>query len=337
MKNLLVVCLVILLGGCTSSNPKELHQGKRNQVVSVQDQVHEIVPDSILISNNYRIYLTDRYLIIEDFKSFDNQIHLFDKKDYRHIVSIAPSGQGPGEIANIGHIAYHPQRNEIYVSDHGKQCVFNYHLDSILTNPSYMPTVQLRMDASNFPSEYYLLNDTLCIARLIQPIGNNDFDPMIARWNMQTGEFTPFSVRNEEMGKRRLTIAVDAEKDLCMECYSNYDLINLYHTDGQLIRSIYGPLWGEPQQSRFFGYAAICKDYFVVIYTSEACWEENHRQHVGKRSTQLMVFDLDGNYLKTLETNYNINHVCYDPTMDRLILGFDDEIQLGYLDMKGIV
>lgn len=336
MKNMYVLCAVVLLWGCTSGNPKELHQSKRDQVISVQDKIHEIVPDSIFISNNYRIYLTEKYLLIEDTKSIDNLIHFFDKKDFRYVTSIAPLGQGPGEIANIGHIAYNERTNEIYVSDHGKQTVFSYQLDSIMTHPDYLPTVKLRMDASNFPSEYYLVDDTLSITRQIKPIGNNDFDPTIAKWDMQTGEFTPFAYRNEQMDKRRMTIAVDVEKDLCLECFSNYDLINLYHTNGELIRSIQGPLWGKAEKNRFFGYSAICNDCFVAISTSEECWEESRRQHTGSRSTQLIVFDLQGNYLSTLETHYNINHICYDKVQDRLIIGCDDDIQLGYLDMKDI-
>ena len=42
-----------------------------------------------------------------------------------------------------------------------------------------------------FPDDYLYLNDTLCIARIIEPIGNNDYKPSVARWNMATGEINP--------------------------------------------------------------------------------------------------------------------------------------------------
>lgn len=37
-----------------------------------------------------------------------------------------------------------------------------------------------------FPDDYLYLNDTLCIAKIIEPIGNNDYKPSVARWNMAT-------------------------------------------------------------------------------------------------------------------------------------------------------
>ena len=44
-----------------------------------------------------------------------------------------------------------------------------------------------------------------------------------------------------------------------------------------------------------------------------------------------------GNYMKTLETGYQILKLCYDEECHRLILFSYDDIQFGYLDLEGII
>lgn len=53
--------------------------------------------------------------------------------------------------------------------------------------------------------------------------------------------------------------------------------------------------------------------------------------------SQIVIFDTDGKYIKTLETGYHLQHFCYDKDNNRIILYTDDEIQFGYLDLKGII
>ena len=53
--------------------------------------------------------------------------------------------------------------------------------------------------------------------------------------------------------------------------------------------------------------------------------------------TRFLIFDLNGNYLKTLETDYRIVKFCYDKDNNRLIMSLDDEIQFGYLNLDGIL
>ena len=49
------------------------------------------------------------------------------------------------------------------------------------------------------------------------------------------------------------------------------------------------------------------------------------------------IIKLLGNYLKTLETGYQILKLCYDDEHHRLILFSYNEMQFGYLDLEGIV
>ncbi len=49
--------------------------------------------------------------------------------------------------------------------------------------------------------------------------------------------------------------------------------------------------------------------------------------------TQFVVFDLEGNYLKTLETGYKIANICYDESNHRIIMNMNDAMQFTYLDV----
>jgi hypothetical protein len=66
----------------------------------VHDKVKEIVIEDVLLSNPVRLYTMNDYLIIVDYKSPDEIIHLFNKHTFAYVTSTAYRGQGPGEIAN---------------------------------------------------------------------------------------------------------------------------------------------------------------------------------------------------------------------------------------------
>ena len=52
---------------------------------------------------------------------------------------------------------------------------------------------------------------------------------------------------------------------------------------------------------------------------------------------KIHVFDLKGNYQQTLDVGYKMRQCTYDKTHHRLFMVFNDEIQFGYLDLKGIL
>ncbi len=60
-------------------------------------------------------------------------------------------GQGPEEIANIGHIGINETNRRFFVSNHGKQKIFSYELDSVLSNPSYTPVVKQQLNEYDNP------------------------------------------------------------------------------------------------------------------------------------------------------------------------------------------
>ena len=53
--------------------------------------------------------------------------------------------------------------------------------------------------------------------------------------------------------------------------------------------------------------------------------------------TCLLVFGLDGEYIKTLEVGCKINSMRYDNKTNRLYMSLNDEIQFAYLNLDGLI
>lgn len=53
--------------------------------------------------------------------------------------------------------------------------------------------------------------------------------------------------------------------------------------------------------------------------------------------TSLLVFNLEGDYLKTLNVGYRIMYFCYDKENNRILMALNDEIQFGYLSLEKII
>ena len=115
---------------------------------------------------------------------------------------------------------------------------------------------------------------------------------------------------------------------------SNWDdLMTICDFNGNLKCNIYGPKWvNEKTQTQHYSLGVeFCGDKILALYSGG-----DHRTDA-YYPTKFLVFDLNGNYLKTLETGYMITDFCYDKENNRLIINLNDEIQFAYLDLEGII
>ena len=331
MVRLLILLCGFMFFSCTRNSSTEKYQTARDKVENVHNRVVEFDTDSVLIGNYARMYILDNYLLIADHRGYDKQIHIFDKNSFRHLASTAPLGQGPTEITVLGHIAIDEKSKKFYVSDHGKQKIFSYDIDSVLVNSDYVPDVKLTMDVTNFPSEYEYISDTLCIGRTIAPLGTNDYVPSVSRWNMQTGKIVPISYNHPDVKHKRITYTSSQKYGLIAELYSDYDLLTVSDFNGNLKYNVYGPSWGESTRNHYYGDGFFdSKNHLIVSYSGD----DNNTAY---DPTRLFVFGLDGAYIKTLDIGYKINSMCYDDKTNRLYLNLNDEIQFAYLDLDGLI
>jgi len=317
--------------GCNPRSGTEKYQRKRNKIVNVQDRVKMVIQDAIVPAST-SLYLIDNYLLVTNWMSKDYLIQVFDRNSFDYVTSTGHFGPGPGEIANIGYIGIDESNRVFFVSDHAKQLVYKFYLDSVLANPDYLPEVKMKMSMISFPDSYKYINDTLSFARIIEPIGNNDFSEIFAKWNMRTGEITSINYDNPKTKKKkRATYAVSVEHGIYVQCYYKYDLMTICDLEGNLKYNIYGPNWGSDIPTQHYSQVIFSKNHILARY-SGASWFASRVFPTG-----ILVVDLTGNYLKTLETGYRISEICYDEKNNRLILFLDEEFQFAYLDMSGLL
>lgn len=340
MINKLLPLLVLAALGSCGPTPSEKRQTNRNSITDVQGCLREIKTDPLFFNNYSSLYLLNDYLLICDHKSYDDQIYLFHKNDFTFVASTAPKGEGPGEISNIGWIATDESQDRFYVTDHGKQKIYCYEVDSVLTNPNYRPEVTLHINETEFPLRYQYISDTLSIGTVMQPTGHYGFNLLSARWNMTTGEIRPMPDFHPEIKRKRYHIAVSVAYGLCVESYQRHDLLTLRTLSGALKYDIYGPHWEISTQKkiRYFEKVLFCKDKIVVLYSGkDAFTKDEHGDPVSLYPDKIMVFNLEGKYLKTLDVGSPIADFCYDETNNRLILHMTEERQFGYLELEGLI
>jgi hypothetical protein len=325
-----VLFFVLIFSNCTGKTGTEKYQNKRNNITDVKERVQEIEIEDVMIGSIARLYLTDNYLIIQAPKSTDMLIHLFDRNNYEYVTSAIPKGQGPGEVTIIGNIGVNKNNKELYVSDHGKLKIFNYPLDSILNDSFYMPDTKKEINNVQFPSDYEFISDTLCFARIIEPTGNVGHNEVAAKWNMQTGEVKKMKYSHPKVDKKRVSLAVSMDHETFVECYHNHDLMTIMDLDGNLKYNVYGGNWNSRDASRLqhFGSVVFGGDKIIASY-SGGDW--NTEEYYPDK---LLIFNLNGDYIKTLDVGYKIADFVYDDQNDRLIFNFDDMIQFGYVTLN---
>ena len=335
MKKLLYALLVIICWSCTNNSDTEKYQNKRNNIIQAKDKVKEIKisEDDVLIGSVAQPSIIDDYLIISNPKTIDKLIYIFHKNNFSYLTGITYKGQGPSEIANMGHLATDEANRMFYVSDHGKQVILTYHLDSILNNQEYMPKIKMKMNKAIFPNDYLYVNDTLCIGSIIEPIGDSDFKQSIAKWNMNTGEIKPMKYTNPKIEKKRINFTVSIENDIYVECYSNYDLMTICNMNGDLKYNIYGPAWTtrERKLKHYYDGVVFCNNKILASFSGGDHYNDEYYP------TKFLVYDIDGNYKKTIDIGYKIIRFCFDKENNRIIMNLNSEMQFAYLELNGFI
>jgi hypothetical protein len=103
--------------------------------------------------------------------------------------------------------------------------------------------------------------------------------------------------------------------------------------NGELKCNIYGDRWDSRTSNKIhhYGFVVFCKDKIIASYSGGNNFSDEYYP------TKFLVFDLNGNYIQTIETEYRIIDFFYDKENNRLIMSLDDEMQLAFLDLNGLI
>ena len=333
MKHIIYFIVFACLVSCSESRGVEKHQDNCSNIIDVRESVKGIVIDTPFIGAWSRPFIVNDYLLISDSKLEDKLISIFDKRSFSYITGVGHVGEGPDEITNMGVIVPDEEHHRFYVPDYGKSKLLSYSLDSIFKNPFCQFEFKANMQEMQFPDRFVYVNDTLCFARSIL-IGNEKFfQQSIVKWNMLTGEMSLLFKGHPEVERKRSMFAVSLEHHLIVDCYTHHDLMAIYDLEGNLKYNVYGPRWDNRTSNDmiYYGAVSICKDRIVAAYAGGKNWSDE------EMPTYFLIYDLDGNYIKTLSIGRKIYNFCYDRECNRLIMTLNDEMSFAYLDLDGLL
>ncbi len=331
-KIIYILTIVTLLYSCSSETEK--YQNNRTNIIDCKDKIKEIKTEPLIFSDICKLYVIDKYLIILDAKPLEYYLHLFDITTFKYISSFGLHGQGPKELTNPGDVIPNKKGRTFFIIDYGKDKLLAYNLDSVLANPKdYSPKIKTKIGKKEFPAQYTYVNDTLSIARIIRPTGNSGFNEIRAKWNMKTGEITPMKYTHPEIKRRRTTFAFSKKHNIYVECYNHHDLMTIADIDGNLICNVYGVRWKnlDSKEEWHFQDVLFIDDYIVASYSGKRTYSDD------RFPTKILVFNIKGDYLKTLDIGYSLSGFNYDEYKHRLIFNLEDEMQFAYLDLDGII
>ena len=116
-----------------------------------------------------------------------------------------------------------------------------------------------------------------------------------------------------------------------VEANNRYDLMSIFDLHGNLKYNVYGPNWDRRGDNKqHFRNVVIYKNRIIAMYDGEL-YEKLNLPRV------CHVFDLEGNYIKTLDMGAGILRMSVDEENDRLIFCFNDAMQFAYLDLKEVL
>lgn len=345
MKNSYLFLIIVSIAGCTlgvnnKTQKTEKFQKQRDNIINVSDKISDIKTD--LYFSDSELNIIGDYLLINDWHSTDIKgIHLYNKKTFDFITSTAFRGRGPGEISSQGRVTIEPNNKIFWVPDHGKRVTFQFYLDSVLNNELYLPTLKKELLDELFLDRYDFLNDSTALGKAVHVVNFNAFDMAMAKLNLKTNTTEKFGYEHpESFGKKSNSyFALSRGNNLYVNAFVFMDLITICDLDGNLKYNIYGPGYinEKEKHNSYFQGVEIWGDKIIASYNGDAdmIFDEKGNPLHGNYASKFLVFDLEGNYLQTLEAGFKFSNFCVDAENKRIIIYFQErEEPLGYINLN---
>jgi len=336
-----IILLFLISNACNNYSSNEIHHKNRNRIVHVEDKIVDIHIDSLDFFGRSWLYIINDYLIIVDHQAHDRGIHLIDKNSFKYLTSTGDKGKGPGEIVRYGHFASDKKNMLFYGIDFAKLELFKFELDSIF-KISYKPKRVLKLRTDLFPASFGFINDSTIIGSALDIINHNTYKNTVVKMNTLNGDIQKIGNPHPDINPVKLTtfFSLCEKNKIYVEGYARHDLLSISNLDGEVQHYIYGPKWQRAEtKNRYYSIIGIMGNKIIASYDGETNYAYNQSKRPQSAfPTKFIIFDLDGNYLSTLETGHEINFFCLDEENNRIIVYFEDRMHpLAYLDLNTIL
>jgi len=344
MKHFILPMLFVILSlGCNNSNSDRTRYFRESadKTIDIRDQVVSVKTDILFRFGDFLI--VDTLLVYTDFASVNPEvIHIFNKRSFEYITSTGISGRGPGEITGVGCGYLDLDGKVLWVDDHGNQVKWKFPIDSILSNSNFLPSTKIEMNNEFFMTDGGFISDSVVLGVAVVPLSNSSMEMTMAKENLYSGEIEKFGYVYPGAKDRYDTyfnFCLSLRDSLYVHCYKYVDLMTICDLNGNLIVNVEGSSFNKRDKTvNYFIGVDIYKNYIIASYIGDryVILDGGNEPQIISPS-KFLVFDMDGNYLKTLKVGSQFSSFCVDEDNDRIVLFFEEkEDSFGYFSLKDI-
>ncbi len=349
-KSFIFLVFVIFVISCNNkSNTTEEYPDFSKNIVDVSKKLVPIKTEVLLGPGKVK-NVGGCLLFKDEYGDAGKGFVFFDKKTLKHIGYGGKKGQGPGELINYKNVRIIPNEQDtgsFFAFDYSRLFLYKYRIDSLLNDESYLPQKILSRSVSEVLGNAVQLNDSIFLGMSLYATSSSSFMQRIVKFNTKSEKTEPFGYLNpqiEKLGKRNThsAFAISLKKSVYIQAFFNQDLITFCDKEGKLICNVYGKLWKNENVNKLSCYSStveMTSKYVFAGYKGVARLVlDKHKRPRGTFPKKIRIFDLQGNYLKTLDFGEELRNFCVDEETNRIFVSFlDRDEPLGYLDLKGIL
>ncbi|MCH7399044.1 TolB-like 6-bladed beta-propeller domain-containing protein [Belliella sp. DSM 107340] len=277
------------------------------------------------------------YLIVMDMLSTaEKAIHIYNKNNFEYISSTGFLGEGPGEITRIGEFTQSYHSDRFWIPDFAKLKLFQFNLDSLLLDDKYKPSVSFPFGKGEFLSRLKFVDEQLAYGSWVEVLRPGEFRTSLGKWDLETGNIEKFGEEHPNLVGERTNAYFDYSyhHNIMVLSYTNYDILSVFDNHGKIKMNLIGEkkFDNENRKLKFFGQTTITDKYIITSYLGDYGFllDKNQRPK-GIQPNKLLFFSLEGELLKTLDTEHQIMTFTVDEENNRIFCFFSDrEIPLGY-------
>ena len=339
MKNTILLFLILhVLFGCNESDKSKTFHEDKSKTINVKDKIIDIETD--LFFGLLHFEISDSLLVISQLDpNVEKGIYLFNKNSLKYLASTGYMGKGPGEIIRCGNSTVNFNSQNIWVDDYGKLVIWKFPIDSVMNNDKFIPTQKMAMNKDIFQITSEFINDSITIGRSCVPTSFHSMDMVNTKRNIYNNKIEKYGYHFPDLKDRESysEFALSNKHKLYVTCYQFVDLITVCDLNGNLKCNIFGPRWKpkEIPRTRFYYNVDLYKDYIIASYLGDKCvlkTAEGGMEYLS--ASKFLVFDINGNYIKTIEVGYQFSAFCVDEDNGRIIVNFENRKNpLGYFNL----
>ena len=216
--------------------------------------------------------------------------------------------------------------------------MWKFPLDSVLNNEMFKPKIKLEMNYESFIERFGFLNDSIVLGVSVQILPDYSFIKAISKLNINTNVIEKYGYMHPKaVGKNSGSLfALSVKNNFYVNCYYQSDLMTICDLKGNLKYNVYGPDGlnnKDYKKAYFFGVDFIGND-IIASYIGDVGLISDKNGPKGNTPSKFIVFDLKGNYKKTIETGSKFTYFCVDEENKRIIAYFSSRVEaLGYFNV----